>query len=203
MNCITRYIYFKTYFPDQENLFEKYTMSTFLQSFLGEDLTDYQLPSDLTTKATTYNRLLSEMMGKYYYKPIGKAYLPPWEDEIPEDTLEKVINSWFRKFLMVLNRTYERYILILDEYASARAKMMDDVKSSTLSKRKHNDTPQNPNTSDVYEGDNYISDFTKFETENNTEFATKMARLNEIEQGYSNVMDDWVDEFQKIFLEEN
>lgn len=202
MNCLTRYLSFAKITGDS-NLYEKGTIASFLQFLLGEDLTGYQLPSDLGTKAALYDRLISEMMGRYWEKPIGKTFLPPWENEIPEETIDKILTSWTRRFLGVLNRTHERYILILDAYASERAKMMDDVKSHSSSKRKHNDTPQNANTEGVYEGDNYISDFTKFETENNTEFATKMARLNEIEDGYSNVMADWVNEFQKTFLEEN
>ena len=202
MNYLTRYVSFAKLFGG-DNLYEKGTISSFLTSLLGEDLTGYQLPSDLGTESALYDRLISEMMGRYWEKPIGKAFVPPWEEEIPEETIEKIITSWTRRFLGVLNRTYERYILILDAYASEKAKMMDDVKSTSSTKRKHNDTPQNANTEGVYEGDNYISDFTKFDTENKTEFATKMARLNEIEEGYSNVMADWVDEFKKTFLEEN
>ena len=202
MNCITRYVSFAKLF-DGDNLYEKGTMSSFLQFLLGEDLTGYQLPTDLGSKSALYDRLISELLGRYWEKPIGKTYLPPWEDEIPEESIERILTSWTRRFLGVLNRTHERYILILDSYASARDKMMSDVKSRTSSKRKHNDTPQNPNTEGIYEGDNYISDFTKFETENDTEFATKMQRLREIEDLYSNVMADWVDEFQKTFLEVN
>ena len=202
MNCVTRYVSFAKLF-EGDNLYEKGTMSSFLQFLLGEDLTGYQLPSDLGSKSALYDRLISELLGRYWEKPIGKTYLPPWEEEIPEETIEKIITSWIRRFLGVLNRTHERYILLLDSYAGAKSKMMDDVKSTTASKRKYNDTPQNPNTEGVYEGDNYITDFTRFDTENATEFATKMQRLKEIEDLYSDVMADWVDEFQKTFLEVN
>ena len=80
---------------------------------------------------------------------------------------------------------------------------MDQVQSGTVSKRKHNDTPQNSNALEPYEGDNYISDFTKFETDNASDMATKMTRLAEISDRYENVMSDWVNEFKRIFLEEN
>ena len=202
MNCITRYVSFAK-LMDGDNLYEKGTMSSFLQFLLGEDLTGYQLPSDLGSKSALYDRLISELLGRYWEKPIGKTFLPPWEEEIPEETIEKIITSWTRRFLGVLNRTHERYILLLDSYAGAKSKMMDDVKSTTASKRKYNDTPQNPNTEGVYEGDNYITDFTRFDTENATEFATKMQRLKELEDLYSDVMADWVDEFQRTFLEVN
>ena len=202
MNCVTRYVSFAK-LMDGDNLYEKGTMSSFLQFLLGEDLTGYQLPSDLGSKSALYDRLISELLGRYWEKPIGKTYLPPWEEEIPEETIEKIITSWTRRFLGVLNRTHERYILLLESYAGAKSKMMDDVKSTTASKRKYNDTPQNPNTEGVYEGDNYITDFTRFDTENATEFATKMQRLKEIEDLYSDVMADWVDEFQRAFLEVN
>lgn len=202
MNCITRYLSFAKITND-ENLYEKSTMSSFLHFLLGEDLTGYQLPSDLGSKSALYDRLISEMLGRYWEKPIGKTFLPPWEEEIPQETIDKIIASWTRRFLGVLNRTHERYILLLESYAGAKSKMMDDVKSTTSSKRKYNDTPQNPNTEGVYEGDNYITDFTKFDTENATEFATKMQRLKELDDLYFDVMDEWVDEFQKTFLEVN
>ena len=202
MNCVTRYVSFAK-LMDGDNLYEKGTISSFLQFLLGEDLTGYQLPSDLGSKSALYDRLISELLGRYWEKPIGKTYLPPWEEEIPEETIEKIVISWTRRFLGVLNRTHERYILLLDSYSGAKSKMMDDVKSTTASKRKYNDTPQNPNTEGVYEGDNYITDFTRFDTENATEFSTKMQRLKEIEDLYSDVMADWVDEFQRTFLEVN
>ena len=203
MNCLTKYIYLRDYIDADDNMFEKSTMSSFLQFWLGEDLTGYLLPTDLSTKADSYNTLISLLLGRYWEKPVGKTYLPPWEDEIPSETLYKVGRSWLRRFLSVLNRTHERYILLLDSYAGAKSKMMDDVKSTTSSKRKYNDTPQNANTEGVYEGDNYITDFTKFDTENATEFATKMQRLKELDDLYNDVMDEWVDEFQKTFLEVN
>ena len=128
MNCITRYVSFAKLTGD-DNLYEKGTIASFLQFLLGEDLTGYQLPTDLGSKSALYDRMISEMLGRYWEKPIGKTYLPPWEEEIPEETIEKIVASWTRRFLGVLNRTHERYILLLESYAGAKSKMMDDVKS--------------------------------------------------------------------------
>ena len=204
MICTTKYIYLKDYESDI-GPYQKANMSSFLQSMVGDDdLTGYELPSDLSSKATTYNKLIGLILGRYWEKPIGKAYIPSFihDETIDETTLEKVWASFSRRFITILNRTHERYITLIDAYEGERTHLLDQVGSNTTSKRKHNDTPQNPNTADVYEGDDYITDFTKFETENKTDFATKMQRLNELNQLYEDKFDEWVNEFHRAFLEE-
>ena len=182
--------------------YDKVVLTTLLKNLLDLDsLSSKQLPSDLTDSNAIYNELASKVLGKFYDKPVGKIVLAP-SDEVTESDINAQGETFAYHFIIELNDTHDRYMTLLNAYASAKAHLMDDVKSHALSKRKHNDTPQNPNTADVYEGDNYITDFTKFDTENSSELSTKMSRLREIEDAYSNVMSDWVNEFEGIFMEE-
>ena len=183
--------------------YDKVVCTTFLKDLLDlASLSSKQIPSDLTDSASIYNELISLVLGKFYNHPITKAILP-CDETLTTDDLNSYGETFAYHLILLLNDTHERYTTILSEYASAKTHLMDQVKSGTTSSRKYNDTPQNSNALEPYQGDDYISNFTKFETENSTDMATKMARLKEVEDGYNNVMAEWVEEFHRIFLEEN
>ena len=201
----TKYIYLKD-LPRLTSFarYDKAVCTTVLKNLLDlADLTGKQVPSDLSDSNAKYNELISSVLGRFYEKPVGIVLLECTEDNPTNEALNSVGEEFAYRVIAVLNRTHDRYMTLLSEYANAKTHLMDQVKSGTVSKRKHNDTPQNSNALEPYEGDNYISDFTKFETENASDMATKMTRLAEITDSYHDVMDDWVNEFKRIFLEEN
>jgi len=201
----TRYVYLKD-LPRLTSYarYDKAVCTTVLKNLLDlADLTGKQVPSDLSDSNAQYNELISSVLGRFYEKPVGIVLLSCMETNPTTDQLNNVGESFAYRLIAVLNRTHDRYITLLTEYASAKTHLMEQVKSGTVSKRKHNDTPQNSNALEPYEGDNYISDFTKFETDNASDMATKMSRLAEISDRYEDVMDDWVNEFKRIFMEEN
>lgn len=201
----TKYIYLKD-LPRLTSFarYDKAVCTTVLKNLLDlADLTGKQVPSDLSDSNAKYNELISSVLGRFYEKPVGIVLLECTEENPTNETLNSVGEQFAYRVIAVLNRTHERYMTLLTEYANAKTHLMDQVKSGTVSKRKHNDTPQNSNALEPYEGDDYISDFTKFETENASDMATKMTRLAEITDNYHDVMDDWVNEFKRIFLEEN
>ena len=201
----TRYVYLKD-LPRLTSFarYDKAVCTTVLKNLLDlADLTGKQVPSDLSDSNAQYNELISSVLGRFYEKPVGIVLLSCMETNPTTDQLNNVGESFAYRLIAVLNRTHDRYITLLTEYASAKTHLMEQVKSGTVSKRKHNDTPQNSNALEPYEGDNYISDFTKFETDNASDMATKMSRLAEISDRYEDVMDDWVNEFKRIFMEEN
>lgn len=201
----TKYIYLKD-LPRLTSFarYDKAVCTTVLKNLLNlADLTGKQVPSDLSDSNAKYNELISSVLGRFYEKPVGIVLLECTEENPTNEALNSVGEEFAYRVIAVLNRTHDRYMTLLTEYANAKTHLMDQVKSGTVSKRKHNDTPQNSNALEPYEGDNYISDFTKFETDNASDMATKMTRLAEITDNYHDVMDDWVNEFKRIFLEEN
>ena len=165
-------------------------------------LAGYQLPSDLTTSATIYNELFSLVCGRYsdeyFIKWVGKPQQEPTNEE-----LVSLAREWGYKFVSLLNMTYEYYVPLLTMYRNAKANLMDDITATSSNTVKFNDTPQNANTGGVYEGDDYITHFTKTENTSSSPLESKINRLKEIQEGYKNVMADWVKEFEKIFMEEN
>lgn len=189
----------------EETVWIKWTMKSFLANILGvseSDLSGYQLPSDLTTNASIYNELASLIYGRYYDEYMIKIVKMP-NEEITSDDIGHALSKWGNRFISKLNMTYEYYVPLLTMYRNAKANLMDDVESTSSNKIKFNDTPQNANTSGVYEGDDYINQFTKTEGLTKTQLTSKINRLREIQDGYKNVMADWVKEFEMLFMEDN
>ena len=193
--------YYSLYDLGEYTPFTKFNMETFIKYLLGEEsLSSYQVPSDLSTNAV-YNELLSLVLGKYWNHAILKIVKNLNEEPTNED-IENHLWEWGIKLISLLNDTYEYYTTLLGVYASSKADLMADIKAISKNKVKFNDTPQNPNTSGVYEGDNYITHFTATEGENSSPLMTKIMRLKEIQDNYKDLMSIWVRDFEKIFYQE-
>ena len=192
--------YFSLYDLDEYTPFTKYNMETFIKFLLNEEsLTGYQVPADLSTNAV-YNELISLVLGKYWNHAIIK--IKKYVDEAPSvDEIGDEIWKWGIKLISLLNDTYEYYTTLLAQYASAKADLMADIKATSKNKVKFNDTPQNANTGDVYEGDNYITHFTKTEGETSSPLMSKMMRLKEIQDNYRDLMSSWGRDFERIFYQ--
>ena len=137
---------------------------------------------------------------RYYdYYIIKKTSCDLWEDiQISADE----VKAWLIKFMVILANTYPYYSELLTEYKSASTHLMDDIRTISDNNIKFNDTPQNTNATGVYEGDDYITNFTKTHGETSSPLTTKMLRLKEIQDNYKRVMEDWVNEVGRIFLPE-
>ena len=87
----------------------------------------------------------------------------------------------------------EKYSLLIQNLENNKAKLLDDVKSSSTSR--FNDTPQN---SGDFSDDQHTSTITK--TENSSNVGTMMTRLNEIEDNIKQLYMDWSNEFRKFII---
>lgn len=182
--------------------FKKMDLANLIKSIYSvESLDSIQVPSDLTSKAAIYNELISLVFGRYNEHAIIKVV--KFLDEEP--TINDMKNhylAWGMKLIALLNDTHDYYITLLSNYASAKADLMADITATSKNKVKFNDTPQNPNTEGVYEGDNYITHFTATEGETSSPLMSKIMRLKEIQDAYKDCMSDWVKSFERIFYQE-
>lgn len=193
--------YYSLYDLDEYTPFTKYNMETFIKNLLGEEsLSGYQVPADLSTNAV-YNELLSLVLGKYWEHAIIK--IRKFVNEEPtNDDIGDELWKWGIKFISLLNMTYEYYTTLLAQYAGAKADLMADIKATSKNAVSFNDTPQNPNTAGVYEGDDYITHFTKTSGETSSPLMSKIMRLKEIQDNYRDLMSSWVRDFERIFYQE-
>ena len=87
----------------------------------------------------------------------------------------------------------EKYVMLIQNLNANKAKLLDDVKSSSIAR--FNDTPQN---SGDFSDDQHTSNITT--TTNSSNVGTMMQRLNEIEDNIKQLYIDWSDEFRKFII---
>ena len=110
-----------------------------------------------------------------------------------EDFLEKFCKTKVGQIFAWFKASTEKYGLLIQNLTTNKAKLLDDVKSSSISR--FNDTPQN---SGDFSDDQHTSTATK--TENSSNVGTMMARLNEIEDNIKQLYIDWSNEFRKFII---
>ena len=191
--------------PSFSNPFEisnSLTLKDYLDDILGEGRYS-GLQTDITN--TNVNTLWKNVINKYWEHAIVKKVVP-FNTDINtiefENEVQKAYVKWVYKFLALLDETSTYYLAVLGAYQSSASELMADITATSKNKVKFNDTPQNPNTSDVYEGDNYITHFTSTEGETKSPLMTKIMRLKEIQDAYKDAMSDWVKDFERIFYQE-
>ena len=176
-----------------------------LKQYLDENLiTGYNAVQTDITNANV-NKLWQNVISKYCGHAIVKIEVGCNEDIDSvefETKLHKEDIKWIWKFLALLDETSTYYLAVLGAYQSNATTLMDDITATSRNKVKFNDTPQNANTGDVYEGDNYITHFTATEGETTSPLMTKIMRLKEIQDAYKDAMSDWVKAFERIFYQE-
>lgn len=178
---------------------EMYSQAT-LKEFITEmsiNLTRYPIDLDNANVKKIWDLVYSRMIDH----PIIKLDFGVKED-IPNIPKDREIREWIGRFLIVLASTYDYYDTLLTEYTTAKSHLMDDIKATSKNKTGFNDTPQNDNGTGIYEGDDYLTNFTKSDGESSTEMSPKIIRLKEIQENYKNLLYEWSLKFERVFYEE-
>ena len=110
-----------------------------------------------------------------------------------EDFEKKFARTKVGKIFAWWTSSSEKYSMLIQNLTANKAKLLDDVKSASISR--FNDTPQN---SGDFSDDQHTSTVTK--TENSSNVSTMMARLNEIEDNIKQLYIDWSNEFRKFII---
>ena len=170
--------------------------------FLGTACALYFTKTD-TTEQGIINKLLTEIYARYY-----DHYVFATEEEILSGTnytteFETALSLFRTRFTSIFNQTYDRYMNLVKTYQSQLSKLLDSVKTKSTGVGKFSDTPQNAIVNGYEFGDNgHISNLTKSENETETEFDTKMGRIDEIQRKFRNILKDWSEEWNGLFIED-
>ena len=168
-----------------------YSMSN--KSF-GEFLNDCLRKAGLTahsaiSEGTEASKCFREYIWPRFYQE-AIIYVDSDEDE---SFVEKFARTKVGQIMSWWQSSSEKYSLLIQNLEANKNKLLDDVKSASISR--FNDTPQN---SGDFSDDNHTSTVTK--TENSSNVGTMMARLNEIEDNIKQLYIDWSDEFRKFII---
>lgn len=118
---------------------------------------------------------------------------------LSEEMDSKKKNNYIAKLLYILEMTSPRYLKLLEVYESQKDKLLDPVKITSGGITRFNDTPQDEGD---FANDEHTTNLTEDTRETSNELDTKMARIKEIESNYNNVLLNWSNEFESIFIEE-
>lgn len=119
------------------------------------------------------------------------------ETSSPEFSVQKQ-KEFIAKLLAVCEMTSPRYLTLLKLYTEQANNLLNPVRTQTNSKNRFNDTPQNAGT---YETDPFTTNISFLDSVSDTDVDTIMGRLREIEGNYNNVLLNWSNEFQSLFIE--
>ena len=181
-----------------------YDFDTF-KSFIDDTIGSLQenIKVNFALNDSNVEKMWQDLIGQRYSYHIFFIKKPACSNEEPtvEEVAKKFI-KWIYKLIGQVEKTYPYYNTLMVNYTAALDKLMDDLKTSSKNNIKFNDTPQNANTEGVYEGDDYITNFTHTEGETTSPLTTKMLRLKEIQDNFKEVLADWVREVGRVFLTE-
>ena len=153
---------------------------------------------DLNNNGFSTNPQLLELFRSYilpsYYKSI--IDIETFEDDTIEpsehEELLGRINTW-------CVTTLKYYGKLAKLYTENENKLLDQIKSTSTSTNRDSDVPQ---LDGVWDGNDQVSTIASASTESLTDNGSMMSRLNEIRSGYKDIMNLWMRDFYKNFLQE-
>lgn len=110
---------------------------------------------------------------------------------------------WCKKLFNVIEYTYKKYSKIIELYNSNYNDLMKQLQTTTESGSRYNDTPQQAEVNLSYEDNVYTTNLTKSKSVVNADSNTPIVKIEEIYRNYRNVLLEWLNEFESLFVEEN
>lgn len=135
------------------------------------------------------------LMKKYSYDAILYVDFFPWQNE-PSKTDDETLGlfaQWQNKMSYIFKTTYQKYKVLLESYQSQINHLMD--KTGAKQTTKFNDTPQAGVGG--LDADAYASTYTINESEIGFEAIDRLAKIQSL---FANVMQDWCNEFNGLFI---
>ena len=124
------------------------------------------------------------------------------DEALGSKTWIKYVSDYFWdfliRFLSIVSQTRNRYEILIGEYNKQKSSLMNQLKTSSTTKSRFNDVPQEKLE---YQSDDYATNASIGESESLTDTTTPILRLKEIEINYSNIIKDWTSEFEGLFIE--
>lgn len=196
-NCCNRSCTFSVYTTIQQLFGDLSLQSSTLPQMLSS-VPDFLDALDLNNNGFSTNPQLLELFRSYilpsYYKSI--IDIETFENDTTEpsehEELLGRINTW-------CITTLKYYGKLAKLYTENENKLLDQIKSTSTSTNRDSDVPQ---LDGVWDGNDQVSTIASASTESLTDNGSMMSRLNEIRSGYRDIMQLWMRDFYKNFLQE-
>ena len=196
-NCCNRTCTFSVYTTIQQLFGDLSLPSATLPQMLSS-VPDFFDALDLNNNGFSTNPQLLDLFRSYilpsYYKSI--IDIETFENDTTEpsehEELLGRINTW-------CITTLKYYGKLAKLYTENENKLLDQIKSTSTSTNRDSDVPQ---LDGVWDGNDQVSTIASSSTESLTDNGSMMSRLNEIRSGYRDIMNLWMRDFYKNFLQE-
>ena len=196
-NCCNRTCTFSVYTTIQQ-LFGDLSLPSATLPQMLTSVPDFFDALDLNNNGFSTNPQLLELFRSYilpsYYKSI--IDIETFENDTTEpsehEELLGRINPW-------CITTLKYYGKLAKLYTENENKLLDQIKSTSTSTNRDSDVPQ---LDGVWDGNDQVSTIASASTESLTDNGSMMSRLNEIRSGYRDIMNLWMRDFYKNFLQE-
>lgn len=109
------------------------------------------------------------------------------------------VKNFIAKLLMILEMTSPRYLKLLEVYETTKNQLLDPVNITSGGITRFNDTPQDEGD---FANDEHTTNLTEDSRTTSNDLDTKMGRIREIEKDYNNLILNWSNEFESLFIEE-
>ena len=148
---------------------------------------------------TSIQTALFQMIVRRY----GLHYvLPCYSQDRASTEFEDLQLRVFTKLTNIYVETKDRYTTLLKLYKAEENNLMNGIKTESTGIGRFNDTPQNVMSGeDEFIDNTHVSNISKQTGETITDADTKIARLDEIRRKYADLMKEWTDEFEDMFIE--
>lgn len=196
-NCCNRTCTFSVYTTIQQ-LFGDLSLPNATLPQMIASVPDFLDALDLNNNGFSANPQLLELFRSYilpsYYKSI--IDIETFENDTTEpsehEELLGRINTW-------CITTLKYYGKLAKLYTENENKLLDQIKSTSTSTNRDSDVPQ---LDGVWDGNDQVSTIASASTESLTDNGSMMSRLSEIRSGYRDIMQLWMRDFYKNFLQE-
>ena len=196
-NCCNRTCTFSVYTTIQQ-LFGDLSLQSATLPQMISSVPDFLDALDLNNNGFSTDPQLLELFRSYilpsYYKSI--IDIETFENDTTEpsehEELLGRINTW-------CITTLKYYGKLAKLYTENENKLLDQIKSTSTSTNRDSDVPQ---LDGVWDGNDQVSTIASASTESLTDNGSMMNRLNEIRSGYRDIMNLWMRDFYKNFLQE-
>lgn len=145
------------------------------------------------------NNIVNALMGVVYNRHANDIIT--WVDN-PEDEqagFEEAMYKALIKIIGVIDLTLPRYIPLLQQNEYASTDPIAPVSSTSKSKTRFNDTPQDGGS---YNNDPHATNVSESENESIVDSASLMERLDQLFKNFRSIILEWSNEFNQLFFKE-
>ena len=146
---------------------------------------------------------LADLLFYYVLEKYGEYYIysvdVPWGDSYTLSNIDTTKVA--HRMVSLFDLTCERYVPLLNSYNQYKTNPTAPLESSSDSKSRFNDTPQEDELLGDFNDDDHASNYTSSHVESRSDIDSISERLDKLWKNWRDIVRDWTNEFKGMFME--